>query len=477
MSLTVLTAILLTAASQANNCKAKAAAECCEAKQAVRACVVKCDDVAACCDTPDACICVVSCEATANGSFRKAEKNGTPTVLSFTAEWCGPCRAMSPVIDTLEEDGFAIRRIDIDEHPDLAEKYGIDSIPAFVATVNGREVARAVGKTEKNVLVRLFRRPDAKSACSTLKSDCSTAKTTCSTVKSACSTSASTCSTAKSACNMANSPKHAIRFNAAVPPHAGLHHVAMHAAPGASDVELLVRATYDLPPSKAKALRALLEESVSVDVETKLEGHRLTVTASPEAQRSIGQFIAVLMPKHAGEETVSYGTEKKSTCDACPSQKKKALAVEVKHNAKKACSAGKSACGKANVTDNGEACRQGHSVEAVRITIPRLGPVFAPPLPPGAVAGPHAPWHGGVVVFPHAFEGGPHNVAPKFRGANLPAVHVHAIPEGLDPETIARWHVRMAKARKHLQQQLGLDCEELDCTKAPAAVEESSRDE
>lgn len=443
MSLTVLTAILMAAAAQANSAKAKTAVECCEAKQAVRACAVKCEDVAACCDTPEACVCVVSCEKAAECCSSKA---GTPTVLSFTAKWCGPCREMSPVIEKLQKDGFAIKHIDIDQHPELAKKYRVESIPAFVATLNGHEVARAVGKTDENVLVRLFRRPESKPARSA-----------------------------------SQPPMNRMQFHVAVPPHAGLHPVAMHAAPGATDVQMLVRATYELPPCKAKALMTFLEETVNVEVETKLDGDRLIVTTSPEAQRTIGQFISVLMPKPAGQETVSVEGTGKSTCDSCPLQKK-GFSIHVKHTAKKAgpgetCT-GKSACGKETASDdNGEACREGHSTEAVRITIPMLGPVFAPPLPPTAFHGPHAPWNGAVMIYPPHFGHGPENRGPEFRmPPHAAALHVHAIPEGLDPETIARWHARMAQARKHLQYQLGLDCEEVDCPKAPAA-EESISDE
>ena len=149
MSLTVLTAILMAAAAQANSAKAKAAVECCEAKQAVRACAVKCEDVAACCDTPEACVCVVSCEKAAACCDSKA---GTPTVLSFTAKWCGPCKQMKPVLETLAQEyagRVEITYVDTDDDPITAQQYNVRSMPTFVVLRDGREVGRIVGSRPK----------------------------------------------------------------------------------------------------------------------------------------------------------------------------------------------------------------------------------------------------------------------------------------------------------------------------------------
>jgi len=73
---------------------------------------------------------------------------GGQTVLyDFSAEWCGPCRAMAPKVDALAARGYPVRKVDIDQHPDLARRFRVGPIPCFVMVVDGREVDRQVGIT------------------------------------------------------------------------------------------------------------------------------------------------------------------------------------------------------------------------------------------------------------------------------------------------------------------------------------------
>jgi|GEM_PF-199573 len=73
---------------------------------------------------------------------------GRETVLlDFYADWCGPCRAMTPLIEQLARRGYPVRKINIDQHPDLAARFGVRAVPCFVMLVNGREVGREVGQT------------------------------------------------------------------------------------------------------------------------------------------------------------------------------------------------------------------------------------------------------------------------------------------------------------------------------------------
>lgn len=76
-------------------------------------------------------------------------------VIDFWAEWCGPCRIISPIIEQLSEeyDGKAIiGKVNVDDNPEVAMKYGIRSIPTILILKNGEVVDKHVGTTTKQVL-------------------------------------------------------------------------------------------------------------------------------------------------------------------------------------------------------------------------------------------------------------------------------------------------------------------------------------
>ena len=79
-------------------------------------------------------------------------KSDIPVFVDFYADWCGPCKMMSPVIDKLSEEyagKIKVGKVNVDENSDLAMKYGIMSIPNMVFFKNGEVVDRVVGAVPK----------------------------------------------------------------------------------------------------------------------------------------------------------------------------------------------------------------------------------------------------------------------------------------------------------------------------------------
>ena len=74
----------------------------------------------------------------------KADK---PVIIDFYADWCGPCRMMSPIIDEIAEE------VNVDENQDLAMEYGVMSIPTIVIIKNGKVEKNFVGVREKSEIL------------------------------------------------------------------------------------------------------------------------------------------------------------------------------------------------------------------------------------------------------------------------------------------------------------------------------------
>ncbi|MGE3194044.1 MAG: thioredoxin [Microbacteriaceae bacterium] len=82
-------------------------------------------------------------------------ENDKPIMVDFWAEWCGPCRAVSPILDKIAEensDKLDIVKLNVDDNPETAMKYGITSIPAMFVFEKGEVVKRVIGAKPKPAL-------------------------------------------------------------------------------------------------------------------------------------------------------------------------------------------------------------------------------------------------------------------------------------------------------------------------------------
>lgn len=169
-------------------------------------------------------------------------------ILAFEADWCGPCQKMAPVLADLEKQGLNIRRIDVDKDRAMTRKFRVTSLPTMVKLIRGREAGRLVGMTSADQVTSLAGKvAQASGLCGTASPACCNADHCC----------------ADSLCEI----------------------------PAATEVETLLRATYEVPHDKAAALVGLLEKTTQVSMETKIADGKLTITTTPAAQRTIGAFI------------------------------------------------------------------------------------------------------------------------------------------------------------------------------------------
>lgn len=78
------------------------------------------------------------------------ELNNGRVIVDFWAPWCGPCKMQKPQMDKFskEQDEVDVVMINVDEHSDIAQKYGVRSIPTILYLENGEEKARSIGLTD-----------------------------------------------------------------------------------------------------------------------------------------------------------------------------------------------------------------------------------------------------------------------------------------------------------------------------------------
>ncbi len=88
-------------------------------------------------------------------------ESAVPVLVDFFAPWCGPCQMMLPIVEELSKEmagqGVKIAKVNVEENPEIAEKYDVVSIPVFMIFKGGKEVQRVMGSQAKEKLKELLK--------------------------------------------------------------------------------------------------------------------------------------------------------------------------------------------------------------------------------------------------------------------------------------------------------------------------------
>jgi thioredoxin 1 len=87
-------------------------------------------------------------------------RSSIPVALDFWAEWCGPCRMLSPILEEIEKDyagKVKVGKVNVDQEQSLAERHGITAIPCLIIYRDGKIYKRQVGLAPKTAVEKLFK--------------------------------------------------------------------------------------------------------------------------------------------------------------------------------------------------------------------------------------------------------------------------------------------------------------------------------
>ena len=93
-----------------------------------------------------------------NENFNLINESNNPVLLDFYADWCGPCQMLSPIIHEIADarKDITVAKINVDENPELSQKFGVFSIPSLFVLKNGEIVEQSVGFRPKAAILRML---------------------------------------------------------------------------------------------------------------------------------------------------------------------------------------------------------------------------------------------------------------------------------------------------------------------------------
>lgn len=91
-------------------------------------------------------------------NFEQVKNSEKTVLLDFYADWCGPCRMVSPIVDQIAEENsqYLVAKVNVDEEPELAQRFGIVTIPTLIVLKNGAIAARADRAIPKEAILEML---------------------------------------------------------------------------------------------------------------------------------------------------------------------------------------------------------------------------------------------------------------------------------------------------------------------------------